>query len=168
VVADWPRSASPDLGRIDVPVFLRHEMTAFQLALRRQGPILRFDTHDGPAIPVIGNLFGTRDRVALSARFTVLRHAPVQQEDLPGLDALPVQTPWPGDRGPLITWPVVLTRPQGSEDLADYNLGVYRAQVVEPDRLIPLTPLWPTSPPNCPARPASFARPISAFAAAAT
>jgi 4-hydroxy-3-polyprenylbenzoate decarboxylase len=68
---------------------------------------------------VIGNLFGTSDRAALSARPAVLRHAPVQQEDLSGLDALPVQTPWPGDGGPLITWPVVLTRPQGSEDLAD-------------------------------------------------
>lgn len=171
--------ARGDLARIAAPVSLRHEMTAVQLAaLRRGGPILRFDAHDGPAVPVIGNLFGTRDRVAaglgltpdqipafgdllaslrspspprgmrdawsrwpmlraaLSARPTVLRHAPGQQDDLPGLDALPVQTPWPGDGGPLITWPVVLTRPQGSEDLADYNLGVYRAQVLGPDRLI--------------------------------
>lgn len=168
-----------DLARIGAPVSLRHEMTAVQLAaLRRKGPILRFDAHDGPAVPVIGNLFGTRDRVAaglglvpgqipgfgdflaslrsptpprgmrdawsrwpmlraaLSARPSVLRHAPVQQQDLPGLDALPVQTPWPGDGGPLITWPVVLTRPHGSEDLGDCNLGVYRAQVLGPDRLI--------------------------------
>lgn len=170
-----------DLARIDAPVSLRHEMTAVQLAaLRRRGPVLRFDAHDGPAIPVIGNLFGTRERVAaglgltpdqipafgdfladlrsptpprgmrdawsrwpmvraaLSARPAILRHAPVQQDDLPGLDALPVQTPWPGDAGPLITWPVVLTRPHGTgaEDTADYNLGVYRAQVLGPDRLI--------------------------------
>ncbi len=171
--------ARGDLARIGAPVSLRHEMTAVQLAaLRRQGPILRFDAHDGPTLPVIGNLFGTRDRVAaglgllpdqipafgellaslrsptpprgmrdawsrwpmlraaLSARPTILRNAPVQGDGLPGLDALPVQTPWPGDGGPLITWPVVLTRPQGSEDLGDYNLGVYRAQVLGPDRLI--------------------------------
>jgi 4-hydroxy-3-polyprenylbenzoate decarboxylase len=56
----------------------------------------------------------------------------------PDLLSLPVQTPWPGDAGPLITWPVVVTRPHGSEaaQVAHYNLGVYRAQVLGPDRLI--------------------------------
>src|SRR5690606_24998185 len=77
-------------------------------------------------------------RAALSARPRVLRRAPVQDAEAPSLDALPVQTPWPEDAGPLITWPVVLTRPHGSEaaDLPRYNLGVYRAQVLGPDRLI--------------------------------
>ena len=170
-----------DLARIAEPVSLRHEMTAVQLAaLRRGGPVLRFDAHDGPAMPVVANLFGTRQRVAaglgllpdqvpafgeflaslrsptppnglrgalshwpmlraaLTARPRVLRHAPVQQGDLPDLDALPVQTPRPEDGGPLITWPVVLTRSHGSQagDTARYNLGVYRAQVLGPDRLI--------------------------------
>lgn len=77
-------------------------------------------------------------RAALSARPKVLRHGPVQEAELPGLDALPAQVPWPEDAGPLITWPVVITRPQGSApgDLARCNLGVYRAQVLAPDRLI--------------------------------
>ena len=50
------------------------------------------------------------------------------------LSALPVQTHWPGDAGPLITWPVVVTRPHGSEaaDVGRYNAGVYRAQVIGP------------------------------------
>ncbi|NGM46167.1 UbiD family decarboxylase [Rhodobacter sp. SGA-6-6] len=170
-----------DIATIAAPVSLRHEMTAVQLAaLRRGGPALRFTGHDGPAMPVVANLFGTPARVAaglgllpeqvpefgaflaalrspapvegmrdalarwpmlraaLSARPKVLRHGPVQESELPGLDALPVQTPWPEDAGPLITWPVVITRPQGSApgDLAHYNLGVYRAQVLAPDRLI--------------------------------
>lgn len=50
--------------------------------------------------------------------------------------ALPVQTCWPGDAGPLITWPVVVTRPPGEDDPAAYNLGVYRMQVIDRDRAI--------------------------------
>ena len=58
-------TAQGDLARIAEPVSLRHEMTAVQLAaLRRGGPVLRFDAHDGPAMPVIANLFGTRTRAA--------------------------------------------------------------------------------------------------------
>ncbi|SMG22166.1 UbiD family decarboxylase [Paracoccus sp. J56] len=77
-------------------------------------------------------------RAALRMRQRFLRHGPVQEAELSDLDALPVQTPWPNDGGPLITWPVVLTRPEDSRagDLTRYNLGVYRAQVLAPDRLI--------------------------------
>ena len=75
---------------------------------------------------------------ALATRPKLVRRAAAQQERLDSLDALPVQTPWPEDAGPLITWPVVFTRPYGSaaSDLSAYNLGVYRAQVIGPDRLI--------------------------------
>src|SRR5690606_18378450 len=53
------------LAAIREPVSLRHEMTAVQLAaLRRGGPALRFDRHDGPGMPVVANLFGTPARVA--------------------------------------------------------------------------------------------------------
>jgi 4-hydroxy-3-polyprenylbenzoate decarboxylase len=78
-------------------------------------------------------------RAALLTRPHTLRRAAVQQVNAaPDLLRLPVQTPWPGDAGPLITWPVVVTRPHGSEaaQVARYNLGVYRAQVLGPDRLI--------------------------------
>ncbi|WP_244447028.1 UbiD family decarboxylase [Hoeflea sp. BAL378] len=79
-------------------------------------------------------------KAALSTRPKVLRKAPVQEvvDTAPDLDSLPVQTCWPGDGGPLVTWPVVLTRPHGSEaqDVARYNAGVYRAQVMGRDRLI--------------------------------
>jgi 4-hydroxy-3-polyprenylbenzoate decarboxylase len=78
-------------------------------------------------------------KAALATRPKVVRRAPVQEVDAPlDLTRLPVQTPWPEDAGPLITWPVVLTRPHGSDpaQVARYNLGVYRAQVLGPDRLI--------------------------------
>lgn len=78
-------------------------------------------------------------RAALQSRPALVKHAPAQQETAPtDLTRLPVQIPWPGDAGPLITWPVVITRPHGSEarDTARYNLGVYRAQVIGPDRMI--------------------------------
>lgn len=77
-------------------------------------------------------------RAALQTRPSVTRRPPAQEARLADLSELPVQTPWPGDAGPLITWPVVITRPHGSppDDLAEVNLGVYRAQVIGPDRLI--------------------------------
>ena len=81
-------------------------------------------------------------KAALNTRPKVLRSAPVQAEARTGaavdLGWLPVPTCWPGDAGPLITWPVVLTRARGSspDDAATYNAGVYRAQVLGRDRLI--------------------------------
>ncbi|NEY91513.1 UbiD family decarboxylase [Tabrizicola oligotrophica] len=178
-------SGQGDLAAIAAPVETRHEMTAVLLqALQARGPALRFDaaTVAGqPAgMPVVGNLFGTRARVAaglgvapdrvgdlgaflaalrapapvagmrdalsrwpmlraaLSTRARLQKRPPVQAERLRDLTEIPVQLPWPGDAGPLITWPVVITRPFGgqADDLQDYNLGVYRAQVIGPDRLI--------------------------------
>jgi 4-hydroxy-3-polyprenylbenzoate decarboxylase len=79
-------------------------------------------------------------KAALSTRPKVLRKAPVQEvvNETPELANLPVQTCWPGDGGPLITWPVVLTRPNSSDAqvVARYNAGIYRAQVLGRDRLI--------------------------------
>ena len=54
----------------------------------------------------------------------------------PDFSLLPVQTCWPGDAGPLITWPVVVTRSPGEDDPATYNLGIYRMQVTGRDRAI--------------------------------
>lgn len=48
------------------------------------------------------------------------------------LGLLPVQTCWPGDAGPLITWGLVITRgPQGTPAARlRQNLGIYRQQVI--------------------------------------
>jgi 4-hydroxy-3-polyprenylbenzoate decarboxylase len=49
------------------------------------------------------------------------------------LAALPVQTCWPGDAGPLITWGLTVTRgPQKKRQ----NLGIYRQQVIGANRVI--------------------------------
>ena len=45
------------------------------------------------------------------------------------LRRLPIQTCWPGEPGPLITWPLVVTRGPGADREDDYNLGIYRMQV---------------------------------------
>jgi len=66
-----------------------------------------------------------------------VRNAPVHevQIDAPDIDLLgllPIQTCWPEDAGPLITWGLVITRgPQGGPNArARQNLGIYRQQVI--------------------------------------
>jgi len=49
------------------------------------------------------------------------------------LSRLPIQTCWPGDVGPLITWGLVVTR---GPDKPRQNLGIYRMQVVDTNRVI--------------------------------
>ncbi|MGD8574507.1 MAG: 4-hydroxy-3-polyprenylbenzoate decarboxylase [Gammaproteobacteria bacterium] len=49
------------------------------------------------------------------------------------LSRLPVQTCWPGDAGPLITWGLVVTRGPHKER---HNLGIYRQQVIGPNKVI--------------------------------
>ena len=49
------------------------------------------------------------------------------------LSFLPVQTCWPGDAGPLVTWPLVITR---GPEKDRQNLGIYRMQVIGKNRLI--------------------------------
>ena len=79
---------------------------------------------------------------ALATRPKIRRRAEVQHTVLEGdqvdMAALPVQTCWPGEPAPLITWPLVLTRPADSqaEDTARYNMGVYRMQVLDRARCI--------------------------------
>jgi 4-hydroxy-3-polyprenylbenzoate decarboxylase len=52
------------------------------------------------------------------------------------LDRLPIQTCWPGEAGPLITWPLVITRPPDVDSISRYNMGVYRMQVLGRDQAI--------------------------------
>ena len=54
------------------------------------------------------------------------------------LSRLPIQTCWPGDAGPLITWGLVITRALAQADGTPgrQNLGIYRQQVLGPNKLI--------------------------------
>lgn len=75
-------------------------------------------------------------RRAFQTRPKIIAAPKEWREVEPDFSLLPVQTCWPGDAGPLITWPVVVTRPPGEDDLAAYNLGIYRMQVIGRDRAI--------------------------------
>ena len=59
--------------------------------------------------------------------------APCQEVVLKGDDidlaALPIQTCWPGEPAPLITWPLVVTEGPGGDRRDAPNLGIYRMQV---------------------------------------
>jgi 4-hydroxy-3-polyprenylbenzoate decarboxylase len=52
------------------------------------------------------------------------------------LDALPIQTCWPGEPAPLITWPLVVTRGPSKDREDDFNLGVYRMQKIAKNKTI--------------------------------
>ena len=169
------------LRRISQPVSPNLEMTEVcDRTLRAGGPALLFEQPTGHSIPVLGNLFGTPERVALGMGEEsvaalrdvgvllsqlkepepprgmkdawdklplfrkvldmapkTIKGAACQQYVLEGDDVdlagIPVQTCWPGDAGPLITWGLVVTRgPEKSRQ----NLGIYRMQVIGRNRVI--------------------------------
>ena len=66
-----------------------------------------------------------------------LRSAPCQDVVIEGRDVdlakLPIQTCWPGDAAPLITWGLVVTR---GPTRKRQNLGIYRQQVIGPNKVI--------------------------------
>ncbi len=67
---------------------------------------------------------------------SVKKSAPCQEVVIDAdidLGFLPVQTCWPGDAGPLVTWPLVITRGPEKER---QNLGIYRMQKIGPNKLI--------------------------------
>ena len=49
------------------------------------------------------------------------------------LGVLPIQTCWPGDAAPLVTWPLVITRGPHKDR---QNLGIYRMQLLSRNKLI--------------------------------
>lgn len=57
----------------------------------------------------------------------------VLERDQLDLRKLPIQTCWPGDAAPLVTWPLVITKGPHKER---QNLGIYRQQLVGRNRLI--------------------------------
>ncbi|MEE9334756.1 MAG: 4-hydroxy-3-polyprenylbenzoate decarboxylase [Granulosicoccaceae bacterium] len=65
----------------------------------------------------------------------MVRSAVCREEtwDKVDLSRLPIQTCWPGDVGPLITWGLVITRGPNKKR---QNMGIYRQQVIGPDRVI--------------------------------
>ncbi|MFL2499260.1 MAG: 4-hydroxy-3-polyprenylbenzoate decarboxylase, partial [Porticoccaceae bacterium] len=66
-----------------------------------------------------------------------VKKAPCQDIVIEGdqvdLGQIPIQTCWPGDVAPLITWPLVITR---GPDKERQNLGIYRMQKLAKNKLI--------------------------------
>ncbi len=173
--------ARGELKRIRTEVDPYLEMTEISdRTLRAGGPALLFENPKGYDYPVLTNLFGTPERVALGmgeesvtalrevgkllAQLKepeppkgmkdaweklpifkqvlnmgpkVVRNAPCQHTLIEGdavdLYKLPIQTCWPGDAGPLVTWPLVVTR---GPDKPRQNLGIYRQQLIGRNKLI--------------------------------
>ncbi|MCV6636297.1 4-hydroxy-3-polyprenylbenzoate decarboxylase [Candidatus Albibeggiatoa sp. nov. NOAA] len=170
-----------ELKRIAQPIDPKLEMTEIcDRTLRAQGPALLFENPVDSKIPLLGNLFGTPERVALGMgqdsvsalrevgqllaflkepeppkgfkdlwtkfpMFKQVMNMPVktqkkavcQQNVLEGDDVdltqLPIQTCWPGDAAPLLTWGLVVTKgPHKSRQ----NLGIYRQQLLGKNKLI--------------------------------
>jgi len=67
----------------------------------------------------------------------VVRNPPCQYHAQQGADVdlnkLPIQTCWPEDAAPLVTWPLVITRGPHKER---QNLGIYRLQLLGRNKLI--------------------------------
>jgi len=76
-----------------------------------------------------------REALKMSPRET--RGGPCQEVVVEGaavdLGRWPIQTCWPDDAGPLITWGLVTTR---GPDAGRQNVGIYRAQVIGRNRVI--------------------------------
>lgn len=79
-------------------------------------------------------------RTIMSMRPGRVSRAPCQELVFEGDDVdlrhLPIQTCWPGEPAPLITWPLVVTKGPGQAREDHYNLGIYRMQVLDKRRTL--------------------------------
>jgi len=173
--------ARGELKRITQEIDPHLEMTEIcDRTLRAKGPALLFENPKGHRIPVLANLFGTPERVALgmgaesvealrdigkllaflkepeppkgfkdlweklptfkqvlNMPTKVVSSAPCQEVVIDAKDVdlaqFPIQTCWPGDAGPLITWGLTVTRGPYKER---QNLGIYRQQVIARNKVI--------------------------------
>jgi 4-hydroxy-3-polyprenylbenzoate decarboxylase len=73
-------------------------------------------------------------KTVLSMQPKTVGSGPAQEVVLTGADVdlsrLPIQTCWPGEPAPLITWPLIVTKGPGAGRTDGYNLGIYRLQVI--------------------------------------
>lgn len=76
-------------------------------------------------------------RKVLAMAPKVLRDGPchevIETGEAVDLNRLPIQTCWPGDVGPLITWGLTVTR---GPNKTRQNLGIYRQQVIGRNKII--------------------------------
>ncbi len=130
-----------NVKRVAMGVTLGGEPRTTAGELREVGELLAFLRQPEPPRGLKGAMeMLPLAQTVLSMRPKTVKTAPVQQVVLKGdqidLSRLPVQTCWPGEPAPLITWPLVVTRGPSDSREDDYNLGIYRMQVLGKDRAI--------------------------------
>src|SRR6185503_16801318 len=78
--------------------------------------------------------------MAMKPKTVGARSAACQQIVLRGsdidLNRLPVQTCWPNEPAPLITWPLVVTKGPSDAREDNFNLGIYRMQLLSRNQTI--------------------------------
>ncbi|WOI52847.1 UbiD family decarboxylase [Parvularcula sp. LCG005] len=76
----------------------------------------------------------------LAMRPATVKRAPCQEVVLTGddidLNQLPIQTCWPGEPAPLITWPLIVTKGPSDAREDAFNLGIYRMQRLSKNKTI--------------------------------
>ena len=127
--------------RVARGVTLDKKMRSGPAELREVGELLAFLRHPTPPrglseamemLPLAQTVMGMRPKT--------VKKAPVHEVVLKGADvdltSLPIQSCWPGEPAPLITWGLVVTK--GPSDAAedDFTLGIYRMQVLGKDKAI--------------------------------
>ena len=79
-------------------------------------------------------------KTVMAMKPKTVSRAPAQEVVLKGgdidLNALPIQTCWPGEPAPLITWPLVVTKGPSDKREDNFNLGIYRMQVLNRNQTI--------------------------------
>ena len=80
-------------------------------------------------LPLLKTVMAMKPKTTTSAP---CQEVVLQGEDI-DLQQLPIQTCWPGDAAPLITWPLVVTKGPGDDKRDIYNLGIYRMQITGRD-----------------------------------
>src|ERR1700680_879192 len=80
-------------------------------------------------LPLLKTVMAMRPRTVAAApcQEIVLRGAEMD------LSLLPIQTCWPDEPAPLITWPLVVTKGPGTAREDGFNLGIYRMHVTGRD-----------------------------------
>lgn len=123
--------AADEAGRTDTQI------------LRTVGETLAFLRQPQPPAGLkdaIGLIPFARDVMAMRPSSRGFGTAPCQEVVLTGeaidLATLPVQTCWPGEPAPLITWPLVVTKGPSEAREDNFNLGIYRMQVIARNKTI--------------------------------
>ena len=111
--------------------------------LREVGELLAFlrqPEPPGDLREALGLLPLAKNVMAMKPSTRTLGVSPCQEVVLKGddinLDLLPIQTCWPGEPAPLITWPLVVTKGPTGKGVDDFNLGIYRMQKLGRDKAI--------------------------------